>query len=107
MKEIDEAKQKLEEVGIDTSKIKEAYDFDKPIHKPSACDVYRNNKSFLKRLQQMSKYDSVRGMIPEKFWADNIKEAEELFDKMNKTLPINRYNKLRKIFDSFKDVFKL
>jgi hypothetical protein len=67
MKEIDEAKKQLEEAGIDASKIKEAYDFDKPINRPSACDVYRNNKLFLKRLQQMNEYDSTREMVAEKF----------------------------------------
>lgn len=75
-----------------------------PIKKPSSCDVYRNNKIFLKQLVFMKETDRI-DELKEKYWATTKEEADKMFEENNEKLPQSRYIKLKKIYESFNDVF--
>jgi len=106
-KTIKNLEKELESAGVDPSKLNLRGNSVEPIHCPSACDVYRNNKAFLWRLITLYKYPSTRETVAENFGAKTLKEAEEKFEKMNWYLPTHWYNKLKKKFDTFKDVFEI
>lgn len=75
-----------------------------PIEKPSSCDVYRNNKIFLNQLAFMKETNRI-DELKEKYWATTKEEADKMFEENNKLLPYWWYNKLKKIYESFNDVF--
>lgn len=75
-----------------------------PIEKPSSCDVYRNNKIFLNQLAFMKETNRI-DELKEKYWATTKEEADKMFEENNRLLPYSWYIKLKKIYESFNDVF--
>lgn len=75
-----------------------------PITRPSSCDVYRNNKEYLKRLALLHAND-LDDKVREAFEATTIEEADAKFMEHNSKLPFHWFSKLQNIYYTFRDAF--
>ena len=76
------------------------------IHKPSQCDVFRNNKYFLIDLITKFKYEVLsKEEVKKELNAETLEESDKLFEESNDRLPTNWYNKLKKLYQPLREVF--